>query len=192
MFDKITNEGKWRFKSKDGKSISRDELGPMTIDYLGNSIPKYTYGLTNNFTIGKFDISMLLKGAAGFKAVNAKRMFHENLNYYSRNNLFTSVLNTNLNDAPMFSSYYIEDGAYLKIDNLNIGYTLPVKKSAYIQSVHFYVTAANLLTITGFSGTDPELQINYYPPDPFQKQMTDPDWNLIMITIQVQEFSLLV
>ena len=171
VFDKINDKGKWKFKSKDGKSITRDELGPEDYAYLGNSIPKYTYGLTNNFSIGKLDVSMLLKGAAGFKAVNGKRMFHENLNYYSRNNLFTSVLNTNLRDAPIFSSYYIEDGAYLKIDNLNIGYTLPVKKSAYVQSVHFYVTAANLLTITGFSGTDPELQINFYPTD--QSQETD-------------------
>ncbi len=166
VFDKITNNGKWKFKSKDGKSISRDDLGPDDYQYLGNSIPKYTYGFTNNFNIGKFDISVLLKGAAGFKAVNGKRIFHENLNYYSRNNLFTSVLNTNLNDAPIFSSYYVENGAYIKVDNLNIGYSIPVNNSPYVKKIHLYVTASNLLTLTGFSGTDPELQINFYPPDP--------------------------
>jgi len=164
VFSQINNNGKWRFKSSDGKEIGRNSLGPEDYAYLGNSIPKYTYGLTNYFSIGKFDISILLKGAAGFKAVNGKRMFHDNLTYYARNNLFTSVLHTNLDDAPVFSSYYIEDGAYIKIDNLNIGYTLPFK-STYIQNIHFYVTAANLLTLTGFSGTDPELQINFYPPD---------------------------
>jgi hypothetical protein len=52
------------------------------------------------------------------------------------------------------------------VDNLTLGYTIPAKKTTYWQSVHFYVTAANLLTITGFSGTDPELQINYFPADP--------------------------
>jgi TonB-linked SusC/RagA family outer membrane protein len=174
VFDKITNKGKWRFKGKNGKSIARNELGPDDYKYLGNSIPKFTYGLTNNFNIGNLDISFLIKGAAGFKAVNGKRMFHDNLTYYSRNNLFTSVLNTNLNDAPAFSSYYIENGAYLKLDNLNIGYTIPVKKSAYFQSIHLYITAANLLTITGFSGTDPELQINYYPPDLSQETDNGP------------------
>jgi TonB-linked SusC/RagA family outer membrane protein len=166
VFDKITDHGKWKFKSKDGKSITRDQLGPDDYRYLGNSIPKYTYGLTNNFNIGKLDISLLLKGAAGFKAVNAKRLFHENLNNYSRNNLFTSALNTKLNDVPIFSSYYIEDGSYLKVENLNIGYTFSVKNSSYIKNIHLYATASNLLTLTGFSGTDPELQINYYPPDP--------------------------
>jgi TonB-linked SusC/RagA family outer membrane protein len=165
VFDKINDKGKWRFLSKDGKSIRSSELGPEDYQYLGNSIPKYSYGLTNNFTIGRLDVSLLLKGAAGFKAVNAKRMFHENLNYYSRNNLFTSALHTKLNDALLFSSYYVEDGSYLKVENLNIGYSLPVKNSAYVKNIHFYVTASNLLTLTGFSGTDPELQINYYPAD---------------------------
>ena len=174
VFDKISDNGKWRFISKDGKSVSLNDLGPEDYQYLGNSIPKYTYGLTNNFNIGRFDVSLLLKGAAGFKAVNAKRMFHENLNYYSRNNLFTSALNSMLNDAPKFSSYYVEDGSYLKVENLNVGYTLQVKNSSYLQSVHFYVTASNLFTLTGFSGTDPELQINYYPPDLSQETDNGP------------------
>jgi TonB-linked SusC/RagA family outer membrane protein len=174
VFDQINDKGHWRFLSKEGKSITRSQLGPEDYQYLGNSIPKYTYGLTNNFNIGRLDVSLLIKGAAGFKAVNAKRMFHENLNYYSRNNLFTSALNTDLNDALMFSSYYIEDGAYLKLENLNVGYTLPVKNSPYLQSVHFYVTASNLLTLTGFSGTDPELQINYFPADVSQETDNGP------------------
>lgn len=168
VFGQITRNGKWRFKNKDGDLVSRNQLTPADYAYLGNSIPKYTFGLTNNFSIGKFDISLLLKGAAGYKAVNAKRMFHENWTYYSRNNLFTSAINTKLNDAPTFSSYYVEDGGYLKVENLNIGYTIPFKLS-FAQSMHIYFTGANLLTISGFSGTDPELQINYYPPDMSQE-----------------------
>ncbi len=164
-FASLTDDGKWQFKGKDGKIVLRDELGPDDYDYLGNSIPKYTYGLTNNLSYGNLDLSILLKGAAGFKAVNAKRIFHENANYYLRNNLFTSVLNTKLNDAPAFSSYYIENGAYTKIENVSLGYTIPVKRSAYVQNIRLYFTVANLLTITDFSGTDPELQVNYYPPD---------------------------
>ena len=166
VFSSITSDGKWMFKSKDGKPVTRDELGPDDYQYLGNSIPKYTYGLTNSFSYRNFELSILLKGAAGYKALNAKRIFHENLTYYSRYNLFTTALNTKLNDAPTFSSYYLEDGSYLKAENITLGYTIPVKHSAYFQSVHLYATVANLFTITGFSGTDPELQVNYYPPDP--------------------------
>ena len=172
-FASITPEGEWRFYAKDGKVVSRNDLSPDDYTYLGNSMPKYTFGLTNNFNIGNFDISMLLKGAAGVKAVNGKRMFHDNLTYYARNNLFTSALNTKLNDAPTFSSYYIEDGAYLKVDNLSVGYTIPLK-SQYIKSLHLYATASNLLTFTAFTGVDPELQVNFYPADPNQETDNGP------------------
>jgi hypothetical protein len=101
--------------------------------------------------------------------VNAKRIFHENWTYYERGNLFVSGLNQKITDPPTFSSYYIENGAYAKLDNLTIGYTIPVK-SNYFKSLRVYFTGANLLTITDFSGTDPELQINYFPPqDPNQE-----------------------
>ncbi len=173
VFASLDN-GTWNFKTKDGKVVTRDQLSPDDYTYLGNSIPKYTYGLTNNFSFGNFDLSILFKGAAGFKAVNAKRMFHENWTYYSRNNLFTSALTTKLNDAPAFSSYYVENGAYLKVENVNLGYTIPFKGSAYIQNIHLYFTAANLLTFTRFSGVDPELQVNYYPPDLSQETDNGP------------------
>ena len=165
-FAGFTDDGKWQFEDAEGKPIAQDELSPADYAYLGNSIPKYTYGLTNNFSYKNIDLSILLKGAAGFKAVNGKRIVHENGNNYSRNNLFTSVLNTKLADIPIFSSYYIENGGYLKGENVSLGYTLAVKNAAYVQNLHFYFTAANLFTITKFSGTDPELQVNYYPADP--------------------------
>ncbi len=164
-FASITKKGMWLFYNKAGEAVPASETGPSDYAYLGNSIPKYSYGLTNTFTYKNFDASILLKGAAGFKAVNAKRIFHENWSYYSRYNLFNSALNQKLTDNPAFSSYYVENGAYMKVENLTIGYTIPIK-SLYIKNIHVYATGANLLTFTGFSGVDPELQINYYPQNP--------------------------
>lgn len=174
VFSGITKDGEWRFKNKAGDIVPASETSPDDYTYLGNSIPKYSYGLTNTFNVGNFDASILIRGAAGFKAVNGKRMFHENWSYYSRNNLFVSALDQKLTDAPIFSSYYIENGAYLKVDNVTIGYTIPVGKSQYFKNIHLYFTGANLLTITGFSGTDPELQINYFPQDPEQETDNGP------------------
>ena len=164
-FADITKNGKWRFYNSAGEAVPASEISPSDYAYLGNSIPKYSYGFTNTFTYKHFDASILLKGAAGFKAVNAKRIFHENWSYYSRYNLFTSAIDTKLKDNPQFSSYYIEDGSYLKVENITIGYTIPLK-SLYIKNIHVYATGANLLTFTGFSGVDPEMQINYYPQNP--------------------------
>ncbi len=166
VFAGITKDGLWQFKNKAGETVPASEITEDDFAYLGNSIPKYSYGITNTFSFGQFDASILLKGALGFKVVNGKRMFHENWTYYTRNNLFQSALNQPIYDAPTFSSYYIENGDYLKVENLTIGYTFPVKTNNYIKGVRVYFTGSNLLTITKFSGIDPELQINYYPSDP--------------------------
>jgi len=173
VFAGFTADGAWLFKNKDGKAVDPSEITGDDYAYLGNSIPKFSYGLTNTFNIGNFDASILIRGAAGSKSVNGKRMFHENWTYYGRGNLFVSASDQKITSPPAFSSYYIEKGGYAKLDNITIGYTIPVK-SNYFKSFHIYFTGANLLTITDFSGTDPELQINYFPQDPNQETDNGP------------------
>jgi TonB-dependent starch-binding outer membrane protein SusC len=172
VFAGFTEDGLWLFQDSEGKPVPASEIGEDDFAYLGNSIPRYSLGLTNTFTLGKFDASILIRSALGFHAVNGKRMFHENWTFFTRNNLFNSALGQKITDAPTFSSYYIEKGDYMKIDNVTIGYTVPVKKSNYLESVRVYFTGTNLATITGFSGADPELQLNYYPSDP-NAEVTD-------------------
>ena len=174
VFAGFTEDGEWLFENSRGEAVEADEIGEDDFAYLGNSIPKYNLGLTNNVSFGNFDVSLLIRGALGFKAVNAKRIFHENLTYFARNNLFTSVFEEGIQAQPTFSSYYIEDGAYLKVDNLTIGYRLPVASNRYVQNIRFYATGVNLAVITGFSGTDPELGVNYYPADPEEETTAGP------------------
>lgn len=166
IFAGFTEDGQWLFENSEGEAVVASEIGEDDFQYLGNSIPKYNFGLTNNFIFGNFDLSLLIRSSLGFNAVNGKRMFHENLTYFARNNLFTSVFDDPIETEPTFSSYYIEDGDYLKVDNLTIGFTLPIENNTYIQSIRIYATGTNLLTITDFSGTDPELGLNYYAADP--------------------------
>ncbi|MCL6217032.1 SusC/RagA family TonB-linked outer membrane protein [Zunongwangia pacifica] len=166
VFAGFTEEGDWLFENSEGDAVVASEIGEDDFRYLGNSIPKYSLGLTNNFRVGNFDASVLIRSALGYNAVNGKRMFHENLSYYSRQNLFESVLDEPIQNSPLFSSYYIEDGGYVKLDNLTIGYTLPMENNRYIKNIRVYMTGTNLITVTDFSGNDPELGINYYPSDP--------------------------
>jgi TonB-dependent starch-binding outer membrane protein SusC len=173
VFAGFTDDGQWLFRNSDGEAVEASEIGEDDFAYLGNSIPKYTLGLTNTFTIGKFDVSLLIRSALGFNSVNGKRIFHENLTYFGRNNLFTSAIDDGIQAEPTFSSYYLEKGDFLKVDNLTIGYTLPIKKSNYLQNIRVYFTGANLLTFSGFSGTDPELGLNYFPPDDPAAEITD-------------------
>jgi TonB-linked SusC/RagA family outer membrane protein len=160
VFAGFTDDGQWLYKNAEGESVTAGEIGDNDFQYLGNSIPKYNLGFTSNFRYGNFDASFLLRSALGFKALNAKRLFHENLNNYATMNMFTSAINNGVIGEQYFSSYYLEKGDYMKLDNLTLGYTIPVKGNGYLKSFRIYATGTNLLTITSFSGTDPELNIN--------------------------------
>ena len=65
--------------------------------------------------------------------------------------------NTTLTQKAQFTDFYLESGTYLKLDNLTIGYTIPVKENKYVQSARIYLTGQNLLTLTSYSGQDPEV-----------------------------------
>jgi TonB-linked SusC/RagA family outer membrane protein len=160
VFAGFTPEGLWLFKNSAGEAVTPDQIGENDYRYFGNSIPKYNVGLSSEFTYKNIDVSFLLRSALGFKAVNGKRMFHENLMNLPTMNLFTSALTRGINDVAYFSDYYLEKGDYLKLDNATIGYTLSIKSNSYLQSLRIFATGTNLFTITKFSGTDPELPLS--------------------------------
>ena len=56
-----------------------------------------------------------------------------------------------------FSDYYLEDGSYLKLDNITLGFTIPLKPNKYVQNLRIYATVQNVFTITSYSGMDPEV-----------------------------------
>jgi TonB dependent receptor. len=78
---------------------------------------------------------------------------------WSPNNMLRTVLtrHAQLNDAPQYSDYYLEPGGFVKLDNITLGYAIPVK-TVYIRNLRVYATGRNVATFTRYSGLDPELQ----------------------------------
>jgi hypothetical protein len=74
-------------------------------------------------------------------------------------NMLKSVRNTPLNDSAQPSTYYLEDGSFVKLDNVTLGYNMPTKNIRGIQSLRLYLTGQNLLTITGYKGVEPEVDM---------------------------------
>ena len=72
--------------------------------------------------------------------------------------------NSYVKGAPAMQSYYVEDGDYVKLDNINVGYTFNLKKQKVIQRLRLYVAGNNLLTMTGYKGLDPEVSIKGLAP----------------------------
>ena len=139
---------------------------------IGNVNPDYIFGITNRVTLGRFDFSALIQGVHGNNIINANRLQFLQLNgggnipleYYK--NAFDPVTNPNgtypmVNrsrvSAGRFSDAFVEDGSYIRLKNVQLGYELPPRVVPGAQSARVYVSAINLLTITDYTGYDPEV-----------------------------------
>jgi TonB-linked SusC/RagA family outer membrane protein len=164
-----------------GKGLGRiryvDANGDGTVNqkdmvWLGSDQPKFSGSINLGVSYKSFDLSVL--------AVGMVRNAYNNSKYYTdffqlwTGNHSTNLLNAwtpqnatssipaltavNLNDEGRMSQYFIEDGSYLKIKNLVVGYTVPQKMidKLKIRSLRFYVQGQDLITITKYTGADPE------------------------------------
>jgi len=138
---------------------------------IGNSFPWMTYGVNLSADYKNFDIQLFFQGVAGNEIYNALRERTEGKgdvatlsttmrDVWSESNPNGSIPNpfgTSLNMSN--SSRFVEDGSYLRLKNVQIGYTLPnlIVKSIGISKCRFYLTASNLITLTKYSGYDPEV-----------------------------------
>ncbi|MFT3795901.1 SusC/RagA family TonB-linked outer membrane protein [Flavobacterium sp.] len=130
----------------------------------GTYVPKYTYGINVGVNYKNIDFSVDCYGVGGNKVYNGKkaqRFGGENVESEILDDFWT-VNNTNaenpkpFNNTPLPSTYYIEDGDYLRINNITLGYTLP-KMWEKLDKVRLYVTAVNPFIFTNYSGYSPEI-----------------------------------
>ena len=126
--------------------------------YLGNAQPKLMYGWNNTFRYKRLDLNIFLRGALGDKLFNATRADLFRPATAATNNILEDAANESPSDPNVFrySSRFIESGSYLRLDNATVGYNFRAILP-YIKSIRAYVTANNLLTITGYKGIDPEI-----------------------------------
>ncbi|MFC4220662.1 SusC/RagA family TonB-linked outer membrane protein [Flagellimonas marina] len=162
----IDSDGLWVIELPDGTqtpftdALQQDDANKQ---YLGNGIPGYTAGITNTFRYKNFDLSFVLNGAFDFQIINAQRVFYEypHVEYNVLNSAFDPVYGKDIQLSNTlgqnFVSYYVEDGDYVKLDNITLGYNLNCDRWDFIKSLRFYVTGTNLATFTSYSGIDPEI-----------------------------------
>ncbi|SFQ77462.1 SusC/RagA family TonB-linked outer membrane protein [Hymenobacter arizonensis] len=142
--------------------------------YIGNPNPKFTYGINNTVSWMGFDLNVFLQGSQGNKIYNQNRYLLESP-LYGNSSGSTRVLGRwtgpgTSNDVPRavagdpntnlrVSSYYVEDGSYMRIKTLTLGYSLPKSLTDKVggKQVRVYVSGQNLLTLTKYSGYDPEV-----------------------------------
>lgn len=150
-----------------------DGSGDITTEdqeIIGDPNPAWTFGFTNNFTYKNFDLSIFFQGAQGGDIMNltALQLFSgdsnattEILDSWTPSNTDTNIPIARLRRKDI-SSRFVEDGSYIRLKNIALGYTLPSEllESVGIDRVRLSVSAQNLFTITNYSGLDPE--VNYF------------------------------
>ena len=154
----------------DGQIDSKDRTN------LGSSIPTYFYGINASANVMNFDFSILLQGVGGQKVYNQARISLEDLR--SSNNFLTSTLSawdgegsstsmprltdSDPNQNNRFSDRWIENASFMRIRNLQIGYSLPLTTleswtGGFVSRFRIYVGVQNLATFTDYKGYDPEV-----------------------------------
>mgnify|MGYP002922310820 CR=1 FL=1 len=155
----ITDDGIWILENSKGERVPFEERTADDRTYLGNGLPKWYASWNNTFKYKQFDLNITMRGAFGFQILNMQRMYYENntITYNRLHSAFDKVYGKAVLRAEHeYVSYYIEDGDYWKIDNVTLGYTVPLNNN-FIKKARLWASASNLLTITGYKGLDPEV-----------------------------------
>ncbi len=122
--------------------------------------PDWIIGHTSLFRWGQWDGSLTLLAQLGnwvYNNTSSTRGFYDQLrDQQAPNNLHESVLETNFGVPQYFSDYYVEDASFLRLQNIELGYTF----ARALNGIRVYAVAQNLFTVTGYSGIDPTAGIN--------------------------------
>ncbi|MVZ66226.1 SusC/RagA family TonB-linked outer membrane protein [Sphingobacterium sp. DK4209] len=137
---------------------------------IGNPWPDFNYGINGRVSWNNFDMSLAFNGVWGNELIAHWKYFTHGSNFY---NYDTEMFNAwkgagttneyprlNVNDPNNNmrpSSYYVEDGSYLRLQNAQLGYTFPTAFSGHVKNLRVYASGQNLLTFTKYRGYDPEI-----------------------------------
>ena len=151
----------------DGKIDEADQTS------LGNPNPKFTYGITNNFSYKNFDLSVFLNGSYGAKIFNVLKYRTSSIgslyvnqlasaaNYWTPTNIGSNIPGPKSGDNPNLknSDRFIESGSFLRIQNVNLGYNIPqnIISKIKLSGLKVYVSGQNLYVFTPYTGLDPEI-----------------------------------
>ena len=171
-----------------GRFKIRDVNGDGLIDaqdrtFIGSPHPDFTYGASINLAYKGFDLSIFLQGVQGNELFNANKYFQDFVQTFQNSQKAKTILqswgypgvdnasarlpqiNQNAPDIELApSTFYLEDGSYLRVKYVTLGYNFDQNalSNAGLQNLRLYVQATNLLTITDYSGIDPEVGLASY------------------------------
>lgn len=169
-----SSTGTMLYYKADGTTTTQGALVEADRKYVGSILPTATYGISFGLNYGNFDFSVDSYGTSGSKVYNGKkaqRFSGENIENSVATNFWTASNSTTTNPAPfnqvpVASTFYLESGDFLRVNNITVGYKIPLENSV-VSSARIYFNAINPFITKKFSGFSPELNGN---GDPYGSQ----------------------
>ncbi len=173
-----------RVDPQTGNSVYQDADGNGVINAndivpVGNALPKFTGGLTNNFRYKGFDLSVFFNFVYGNKIYNNNQFFLEGGGTRDANRAMSANQLTrwqkpgDITDMPRLTAFgqnytlspttrNIEDGSFIRLSNVSLGYNLPkaIAQSVKLSALRVYISASNLAVWTKYKGPDPEINVS--------------------------------
>ena len=142
-----------------GNAIPAAQADPAYKRNIGNGAPKHFLSWSNSFSYKNWDLSMLFRSALGYDIFNMRK-YGMGLKGSGTDNVLRKAY-TDYADVEssggIITSYFLEKGDYVKLDNVTLGYTYSPKNRQLIESFRVYLTAKNVFTLTGYDGNDPSI-----------------------------------
>lgn len=157
----IDENGDFLLYNKDGEVIPAAKKTEADKRYMGNYVPSVIIGWNNTFTYKNFDLGINMRSWINFDVYNTINMYFGIQGINELNVLKEAYGKYNdIRGEKQICDYYLEDGTFLKIDAITLGYTLPLKQyTKWAERLRIYGTVGNVGTITGYSGVNPEVNI---------------------------------
>jgi len=178
----VNDQGALLVYRKDGSIVPANQANNDDKQFVGNGLPKFIASLGNTFRYKQFDLGIFFRGTFGYKIFNTSAFYLGTPSSQTDANVLKSAYDSSskysllksISTTSIASDYFLENGSFLKIDNVSLGYRQKLNIK-YLKSIRVYGAARNLYTFTKYTGGDPEkvevngltpgvnTSLNYYP-----------------------------
>ncbi len=162
----LTNDGRWLLYDRNENIILSSQKTYDDKRYIGNAIPRLIVSWDHTFTYRNLSLGINLRSWLDFDVFNTINMYYGLSEVEGQNVLRSAFIeNRHIKEVKQLCDYWLEDGSFLKIDAISLGYTLNMKKwQKYIDHIDIYCTCRNVACFTKYSGLNPEVNINGLDP----------------------------
>lgn len=186
-FAGFDDDGNFLLYDKDNNVIPATQKTELDKRYIGNYTPKLIAAWNNTFTYKNWDLGINMRSWIDFDVMNTANMYF-GIQGRGNNNVLKAAYTkfNHIKGEKQICDYYLEDGTFLKIDAITLGYTFNMKKltNNMINKIRLWATCGNVCTITGYSGMNPEVNITGWD------QGTEKFWSDYYPTVRTWTFGM--